>query len=105
MKTNVLSSVMETQKEVQLIKGEFTPSEASEIIGALIDQKINFHEVRKFQRWESNHDCGTEDLNTRIDELKAEKAKAKSFINGLEDAEYSIKINGVLEITVTEINR
>lgn len=91
-----------TMSKVELIKGQFTPAEAIDIISALIDQKVNFHEVRKFQRWELDHDCGTEDLDRRISELKREKVKTKEFLSQFLNANKTITINGVLDVTVSD---
>lgn len=102
METKELT-LKETQvSKVELIRGEFTPSEAIDIIGALIDQKVNFHEVRKFQRWENDHGCGTEDLDQRISELKQEKAKTKEFLSAFLNSGKTVTINGILDVKVSD---
>ena len=35
-----------TELKVQLVKGEFTSSEAYDVILSLIDEKINFHKIQ-----------------------------------------------------------
>tara|TARA_R110001583_G_scaffold31463_5_gene107602 strand:+ start:464 stop:616 length:153 start_codon:yes stop_codon:yes gene_type:complete len=41
METKELKKTEEVSQKIQLVKGEFTPSEASHIIMNLIDEKIN----------------------------------------------------------------
>lgn len=89
-------------QKLQLVKGEFTPSEASHIITNLLDQKINFHKIQQLQVWEGDHKCETESLETRIQELQQEKLIANEFIHTIQNLGKKLKINGVLEIEVIE---
>lgn len=90
-----------TQK-IQLVKGEFTPSEASHIIMKLIDEKINFHKIQRLQIWEGNHKCETKDLDGRIEDLKKEKEITRAFINKTRGLGKNLNINGILEISVVK---
>lgn len=47
MKTD-LNYKIET-KHIKLVDGEFTPSQALDILSTLIDEKINYHKVEKLQ--------------------------------------------------------
>ncbi len=94
----------EVLQKVQLVEGEFTPSEASSVVQSLIDEKINFH---KIQRLCSNiHDelCETEYPNSRIAELMDEKLKAKAIISEARTLGYDLKIEGTLEMTFVKRN-
>ena len=88
-----------TQK-IQLVKGEFTPSESLDIVRALIDEKINFHKIQRLQLWEGSHSCNTDQLDGRIQELELEKQKIKEFVAGMRAQGKNLKINGVLEIKI-----
>jgi hypothetical protein len=100
MKTKEVAQIEKTNQKIQLVKGEFTPSEASHIIMSLIDEKINFHKIQRLQIWEGNHKCNTEQLDGRIAELEKEKEIAREFINSTRGSGQNLKINGTLEITV-----
>jgi len=89
----------DTQK-IQLVKGNFTATEASEVIMNLINEKINFHKLQRLQMWEKDHMFNTDPLNARIKELKKEKKIVKEFIENLKSSGQKIKINGVLELSV-----
>lgn len=91
----------EAQK-IQLVKGEFTPTEASHIIMALIDEKINFHKLQTLQMWEGQHQSKSDQLDGRILELEKEKQIAQKFINSTKGLGHKLKINGILEISVAE---
>ncbi len=102
MKTAVLEQVAVTPETIQLVDGTFTPSEASDIIGALIDEKINFHKIQRLQLWEGNHAKPTHQLDSRIEALEKEKAVAKAFIGQYRGSDQKISINGILELKVVE---
>lgn len=102
MKTQEIAKASKATQSVQLVKGEFTPSEALEVVKSLINEKINFHKIQRLQIWEENHDSQTTHLDNRIDELRQEKELVTTFITNLKDRAKTIKINGVLEISVIE---
>ena len=104
METQELEKVEVINKKIQLVKGEFTPSEASDIINALIDEKINFHKLQRLQLWERNHVGNTEHLNDRISELINEKENAINIISKARSMGSKLKINGILEIKSIDQN-
>ena len=100
MKAKEIAQTDEKIKKIQLVKGEFSPSEASHIISSLIDEKINFHKIQRLQMWEGNHKCKPEELNGRIEELEKEKEITRAFINSMRGLGKNLKIAGSLKITV-----
>ena len=102
MKTAELTPTTKVTQNIQLVKGEFTPSEASHILMSLLDEKINFHKIQRLQIWEGDHKCKTGDLDSRIDELLREKKIAQEFIQSTRGLGQNLRINGTLEITVAE---
>ncbi|WP_179022347.1 hypothetical protein [Winogradskyella forsetii] len=100
MKTKEVANIEKIKQKIQLVKGDFTPSEAVHIIRSLIDEKINFHKIQRLQIWEGNHKCNTEQLDGRIKELEKEKEIAREFINKSRSSGQKLQINGTLEITV-----
>ncbi len=73
MKTAEITKQKKQSQKIQLVKGEFTPSEASHIVMSLIDEKINFHKIQRLQIWEGNHKCKTSQFDGRIAELEKRK--------------------------------
>ncbi|HEY5688675.1 MAG TPA: hypothetical protein VIS27_10275 [Yeosuana sp.] len=102
METKELKQTEKVAQKIQLVKGEFTPSEASHIVVNLIDEKINFHKIQRLQMWEGNHRCKTDLLDGRIKELEKEKVIAKEFINNIRSLGQNLNINGILEISVAQ---
>ena len=90
-----------TQK-INLIDGQFTPSEASDVMEALIREKINFHKVQRFQLLIGDSDCETEEHCGRIIELQQEKQKAKAFFAEARHTGRNVIINGTLEIAFAD---
>ncbi|PIB28278.1 hypothetical protein [Maribacter sp. 4G9] len=98
METKELPKVKKQLKTIQLVDGTFTPSEASDVITALIDEKINFHKIQRLQVWEGNHKCNTHGLDDRIQQLIKEKQLAKEIINEARAKGTNISINGTLSL-------
>lgn len=102
MKTQEVAKKEKVTQNIQLVKGEFTPSEASHILMNLIDEKINFHKIQRLQIWEGNHKCVTRDIDSRIKELEEEKKIAQEFINSSRGSGKNLCINGTLEISLAK---
>lgn len=102
METKNFTPTEKIIQKVELVKGEFTPSEASHIITNLIDEKINFHKVQRLQIWEGNHQCKTDRLDGRIQELEKEKEFAREFIKSIRGLGQNLQMNGTLEITIAK---
>ncbi len=99
MKNTVKQVEKKTEQKINLVEGMFKPSEASHIINALIDQKINYHKIQRLSLCEGNENCDTTYENSRIEELKQEKEVAKGYIDTARRENYEIVINGTLDIT------
>ncbi len=105
LKFDVIRFEGKGQKEklqIQLVKEAFTSSEASDILCALLDEKINFHKLQRLTIREGNHYCKTGQLDDRIRELEQEKETAREFIAANRELERGFKITGTLEITFAE---
>ncbi len=84
---------------LQLIDGTFTPGEAATVILNLIDEKINFHKIRKLQMWEKDHTMNGDTINARIAALEAEKSKAQELFQKLSDTD-RLQVDGAIKITI-----
>jgi hypothetical protein len=102
MKLKEVTQIEKATQKIQLVKGDFTPSEASDVIMSLINEKINFHKLQRLQMWEGNHKCKTDQLDGRIGELEKEKEIAREFINNSRGLGQNLRINGILEISVAK---
>jgi hypothetical protein len=100
MKTKEEVQPKKVNQKIQLVNGQFTPSEASDVIMNLINEKINFHKLQRLQVKEGNHKSTTNELDGRIGELEKEKEIAREFIKKTKSLGKNLKINGILEITV-----
>lgn len=90
------------EQKIQLVNGEFTPSEASDVIMSLIGQKINYHKLEHLQYFERNHKYDKEPINNRIQQLEEEKKIAADFILKMKNEGKNLKIDGILTLTSTE---
>ncbi len=86
----------ETSKH-DLIRGDFSPEDALEIINHLISEKINFHGLRSFSNkirfGEVDHHS-----ERRIKELKKSSAELNSLIKMAKEEGLTLKIESTISI-------
>ncbi len=99
METKELKEIQKDKQTVQLVKGVFTPAEASDVMVSLINEKINFHKLQRLQHWEKDNSFDSEQLDFHIKELQREKKNLIEIIANMEVLGKNLKINGTLEIT------
>lgn len=89
------------KKEIKLIDGVFTPSEANSLIASLIDNKISYHKIDDF----SNHirtDRHPHHSKERIAELLEAKAKLNSWMNLAQQQSSQLKVKGTISLEFDE---
>lgn len=82
-----------------LIKGEFSPEDASEIINHLFAKKINFHERRNFS---DEIRLGEVDQTSkeRIKELKQSKASLNEFLSYAKEQGKTLRIKSSISVEI-----
>lgn len=88
--------------KVQLVDGEFTAQEASEVVNALLNEKISFHRLHRLGMNEANMDCDTSLDGSRIDELKQEKEDFKTFYAEALANGKKVRISGKLDVEIID---
>lgn len=100
METTQLEKSAAVQKDQQeLIRGEFSPSDAQEIINHMISKKINFHEMRNFS---SEVTSGKRDEFSikRTSELKQSLNSLNEVIQNAKSEGKSIRIESHISIEI-----
>jgi len=88
--------------KIQLIDGEFTPSESLDVINSLIKEKINFHKIHRLSLWEGDMNSNTSYDNGRVKELLAEKESYKEVYQKAKELNKRVRINGVIEVELID---
>ena len=88
--------------DLKLIEGEFTPSEALDIINGLIKQKINFHKVHRLSMFEGDVNCDTSIDDNRVTQLLKSKEDFRAFYKEAKALNKSIKVSGILEFELID---
>lgn len=91
----------ETQT-INLIEGKFTPSEASDIINAMLDKKINFHNIQTLRINEGDHNDPCQHDNERLKELLIEKARLKDITSEIRMQGKRLQIDAIINIKVID---
>ncbi|MDP5105015.1 MAG: hypothetical protein NWQ31_02460 [Polaribacter sp.] len=102
METKKTSQIEMQEQKIQLVKGGFTPNQASDVVMSLLNQKINYHKLESIQQWEQNHKYDREPLKKRIQQLEAEKEIAAEFISKIKLEGKKLNIEGILVMKATE---
>ncbi|XOV91246.1 MAG: hypothetical protein ACFHWX_13650 [Bacteroidota bacterium] len=91
-----------TLKSVQnLIKGDFNPDEAEEIIEHMINKKINFHECKNFS---NEIRFGEKNLKSieRIQELKLSAKALKNLLYEARATNKRLRISSTISVELIE---
>lgn len=90
---------MKKKEIIELIQGTFKPDEAREVLLQLINNKINFHNLKN---WSSHERFGKPDAYSeqRLKKLEESRKKVEKFISDLDDGEHTITINSTIEINI-----
>lgn len=100
MKAAVKNVKTSTIQKIQLVDGEFTVSEASDVVLSLLNEKINFHKLQRLSWCEGSQTADTKFPDGRIAELEHEKSVAKEFFADARAKGKTIKIDGILNISL-----
>lgn len=95
--SNSQSNTLEAVDSFDVIKGEFTPAEAKEIIGYLIRKKIQFHQGRNFSK-EIRQGMQDEDSIQRIQQLRQMRNEIDKLIENAENDGKKLKVNATIKI-------
>lgn len=92
---------MKNEQVFKLIDGVFTPEEAGKVLTALINSKINYHNLEDF----SNHIRFNNDISQskkRVVELNEAKEKIKNLLEVAEVNGVNLVVNSTIEISFNE---
>jgi hypothetical protein len=90
---------MQNLKEFKLIDGVFTSAEATQVLTALLNYKVDYHNREDF----SNHirfNKDPEHSTSRIEQLVQSKKDLDTFLDQLNEQNLQLKIDGTITITV-----
>ncbi|TVZ52520.1 hypothetical protein [Dokdonia sp. Hel_I_53] len=102
MKTLHTETVTITNQKINLIEGEFTATEAGDILHAMLDKKINFHKLQRLSRTEGNINDSCKYDSGRIIELLDEKGKLKDFLTNVRADGGKLEIKSTVEIRIKD---
>ena len=88
-------------KKFQLIDGTFSPEKARQVLGAMVQSKIDFHNLQMHSEWEraGRPEASSEERLERLKELDAE---LKELFKEAAAGGKVLEVRGVLEIRVKE---
>ncbi len=90
---------MNSKQSFQLIDGSFTSSEASRVLFALVQSKIDYHRLEKLSN-EERFGKDTAHSEKRLQELAKLQAAMKEYLSVAADANQTLEIKGIIEISV-----
>jgi hypothetical protein len=98
-KLELTDNKLADKADFDLIKGDFTTDEASEILNYLIDKKIRFHRLKRFST-EIRFGGIDENSEQRCEELKESKTSMNEFIQLAKKQGRTLRIKSSLSIEI-----
>ena len=86
---------------IELAQGKVTPSEASDLIEALISKRINLYKLQKLQSVIRDEACDTNCIDQKIIELMEEKKAAKDLICEARKMGINLSIDSRIALSLT----
>lgn len=91
---------MEKEYQFKLIEGQFVPSEAGTILFALINSKINYHNLEIFSN-QIRYDQENPHSKIRIKTLLDASEYVKELIKEASSKDLELKIDSVIQIVLS----
>lgn len=88
------------KEQVRLADGNYSPSQASDMLNALIDQKINYYKVLRWSMRVGNEGTDTSWLDEKIASLETDKNNLVHIIKEARQDGRQLEIKGELEISI-----
>lgn len=95
-------TTVDVKHEVKLVDSTFTATEASDVIASLIEQKINFHTLRRLSMSEGDINCDTSYDDSRLSQLIKERKHFKEICREARAAGKRMRVSGMLEIELID---
>jgi anionic cell wall polymer biosynthesis LytR-Cps2A-Psr (LCP) family protein len=92
----------DVMQKVQLVNSVFTPSEAIDVVNALIKQKINFHKIKMLSMCEGDMNSDITYDNGRVSQLLKEKEEFKAICKEARMNGKKLKISGILDVEMID---
>lgn len=92
---------MEKEQNYKLIDGVFTIEDADQVLTALLNYKIDYHNREDFSNHiRFNHEI--EHSKVRIQELTTTKQEIKKLLSEIKSQDKKLQINGTISIRIAE---
>lgn len=89
----------EVSRKIDLVDGVFNPSEANDVVNALLGEKINHHKLQCLSMRIADDHADTEYHDARISELEQERKTLKKYISEAREMGCQVRIDGTLNIS------
>lgn len=88
--------------EMQLIDGNFSPSEAYDALACIIERNINFFKLQHLGQWEKDHDLCTKSIQQKLSDLNHCKDELKRLTAEARAEGYKLKVDTKLVIELVK---
>lgn len=92
----------EINQIVQVVNGNFSPYEASDMLNELVKSRVNFHNVQMLRMWEGNHHFDAKEWNKKIETMKQERTDAIALIAKAKKEGFMVELIGNIEVRLSK---
>ncbi len=78
----------------------FEPEEVMELIGSLIDRKINTYKIEFMQHWEADHNFDAEAITKKIKQLSEKKEKMQLHFKQAKENSQALDFHTLIKILI-----
>ncbi|MFN3666554.1 MAG: hypothetical protein ACK4S0_10370 [Sediminibacterium sp.] len=89
---------MKNTENIVLIKGEFTPAEAKEVLFAILNNKINFHRMKNFSA-EERFGKADPSSSKRLLELEQSREMIKDYLSAMEAGGNMVVMESMVQLS------
>ncbi len=89
------------KEKFELIQGNYTPSEAADVLLSLLNDKIKFHSLKMMNL--KGEDIDVSASEKRLEELKSFKRKVEKMVMAAHHNYMNVKINGKIELELVDL--
>jgi len=89
---------------VQIVDGNFSPTEASDMLNELITSRINFHNIQMLRMWEGNHRYNSNEWDKKMEALEKERAEAIALLAKAKKEGCNVEIIGDIKVRLSISN-
>ncbi len=95
-------ATQESNQIIQIVNGNFSPFEASDMLHELITSRINYQNIQMLRMWEGNHHFDSNEWDKKTEAMVKEKTEVIALLEKAKREGLKVEIIGNIEVRFCE---